>query len=271
MFEWLSYEFMKHALLAIILVTPMFALMGTMVVSNRLSFFSDVIGHSALTGIAIGVLLGLESPTLSMLALAVILAILINVLKAKTKTSADTVLGVIFAIIVATGVVVLSLGAGFNKYTTYLIGDILSVTPYQLLEFGIIELLVLLYWFFWGNKLLLLSFSPVVARSRGLKVFWIETSFTILLAVAVTLSIRLFGILIINSLLILPAAAARNLAKDIKTYVWIAVVISIFSGILGLFASYYLGSASGATVVLFCGGFYFLSLFISWWKGSTQK
>ncbi|MDD5456281.1 MAG: metal ABC transporter permease [Candidatus Margulisbacteria bacterium] len=263
MFDWLNYEFMKHALIAIILVTPMFALMGTLVVSNRLSFFSDVIGHSALTGIAIGVILGLANPTLSMLVLAVILAILINILKTKTKTSSDTVLGVIFAVIVATGVVILSLGAGFSKYTVYLIGDILSVTPHQLFEFAVVEIAVLVYWLFWGNKLFLLSFSPVIARSRGLKVFWIETSFAVLLAVVVTLSIRLFGILIINSLLILPAAAARNFAKNIKNYVFIATAISLLSGISGLITSYYLGSASGATVVLFCGGFYCLSLLIS--------
>lgn len=263
MLEWLNYAFMKHALLAIIIVTPMFALMGTMVVSQRLSFFSDVIGHSALTGIALGVLLGWKDPTLSMVIMAVLLAILINVLKAKTKTSPDTALGVIFAVVVATGVVILSLGSGFSKYSVYLIGDILSVTPNQLLEFGGVELIVLAYWVFFGNKMLLLSFSPIVARSRGLNVFWIETGFTILLAVVVTLSIQLFGILIINSLLILPAATARNLAKNFKTYVFSAIGISLLSGILGLISSYYLGSASGATVVLFCGGFYVLSLFLS--------
>ena len=263
MFEWIQYEFMRHALLAILLVSPMFALMGTMVVSNRLSFFSDVIGHSALTGIAIGVLLGWQDPTISMVILAILLAILINLLRAKTKTSPDTALGVIFAIIVATGVVILSLGAGFSKYTVFLIGDILSVTPHQLIGFAVVEFVVLLYWIFWGNKLLLLSFSPVVARSRGLNVFWIETSFTILLALVVTLSIRLFGILIINSLLILPAAAARNLASNMRSYVTKSVVISMICGILGLIASYYLGSASGATIVLFCGGFYLLSLFKS--------
>jgi len=258
-FSWTHYVFMKNALLAVLLVTPLFAILGTMVVNNRMAFFTDVLGHSALTGIAIGVLLGFHDPTLPMICLAVILAIAINLLKDTTKSSVDTVLGVLMAFIVALGIVILSRQGGFVKYTSYLIGDILAVTPQQIAWFFVIAVVVLGYWYAAGNAMILTSVNSSLARSRRINTFLVETSFTILLALVVIVSIRLVGILIINSLLILPAAASRNLARNIHTYTAWAVIISILSGITGLIASYYWGTASGATIVLFASGCYGIS------------
>jgi len=258
-FSWTHYIFMKNALLAILLVTPLFAILGTMVVNNRMAFFTDVLGHSALTGIAIGVLLGLHDPTLPMICLAVVLAIAINLLKDTTSASVDTVLGVFMAFIVALGIVILSRQGGFVKYTSYLIGDILAVTPQQIAWFFVIAVVVLGYWYVAGNAMILTSVNPSLARSRRINTFFVETSFTVLLALVVIVSIRLVGILIINSLLILPAAASRNIARNIHTYTAWAVIISIFSGITGLIVSYYWGTASGATIVLFASGCYGIS------------
>ena len=258
-FGWTHYAFMKNALLAVLLVSPLFALLGTMVVNNRMAFFTDVLGHSALTGIAIGVLLGFHDLTLSMIAVAVILAVAINLLKGSTKASMDTVLGVTFAFIVALGIVILSRQGGFVRYTKYLIGDILAVTPKEIAWFFLIAAVVLVYWYIAGNVMVLTSVNPSLARSRRVNTFLIETSFTILLAIVVIVSIRLVGILIINSLLILPAAASRNLARTFHAYTVWAVIISILSGITGLIVSYYWGTASGATIVLFASGCYGIS------------
>jgi len=258
-FGWTHYVFMKNALLAVLLVTPLFAILGTMVVNNRMAFFTDVLGHSALTGIAIGVLLGFHDPTLPMICLAVVLAIAINLLKNATRASVDTVLGVIMAFIVALGIVILSRQGGFVKYTSYLIGDILAVTPQQIAWFFVIAVVVLGYWYMAGNAMILTSVNSSLARSRRINTFLIETSFTILLALVVIVSIRLAGILIINSLLILPAAASRNLTRNSHTYTAWAVIISILSGITGLIVSYYWGTASGATIVLFASGCYGVS------------
>ncbi len=255
-FSWTHYIFMKNALLAVLLVTPLFAVLGTMVVSNRMVFFTDVLGHSALTGIAIGVLLGFSDPTLPMLVLAVVLAVAVNSLKNATKASMDTVLGVFFAFIVALGIVILSRQGGFVKYTTYLIGDILAVTPRQIAWLFALSVGVFAYWCFAGNALMLTSVNPSLARSRRVRTFLIETSFTIFLALVVIVSIRLVGILIINSLLVLPAAASRNLARDIHGYTVWAIIISFFCGIAGLVASYAWGTASGATIVLFAAACY---------------
>jgi zinc transport system permease protein len=255
-FGWTHYVFMKNALLATLLVTPLFALLGTMVVNNRMVFFTDVIGHSALTGIAIGVLLGFRDPTLSMVILAVVLAVGVNILKNVTKAHMDTVLGVFMAFIVALGIVILSRQGGFVKYTGYLIGDILAVTPQQIAWFFVLAAAVLIFWYSAGNAMLLTSVNPSLARSRGVNTFLIETSFTVLLALVVIVSIRLAGILIINSLLVLPAAASRNLARNSYAYTAWAVAVSVFSGVTGLIASYYWGTASGATIVLFAAGCY---------------
>jgi len=261
--EWMQYAFMKHALLAVLLATPLFALMGTIVVNNRMAFFSDVLGHSALCGIALGILFGIGEPLWAMIGFMVFLAIVMNYFQQLTETAFDTILGIFFAAVVALGVVILSRGGGFSKFTTYLIGDILTVTPNQIQVLAVLFLIVLIYWVFFGNSLLLVSVNSVLARSRGIPAFWIQTSFTILLAVVVACSIRLVGILIINSLLVLPAAAARNLARDMRSYTWWAITISLFSGVMGLISSYYWGTASGATIVLFAVLFYLFTVFFS--------
>ena len=258
-YDWAGYTFMHNALLALILVTPLFALLGTMVVNKRMVFFTDVLGHSALTGIAIGVILGLRDPTLPMIILAVALAVSINLLKNVTRADMDTILGVLFAFIVALGIVILSRQGGFVKYTNYLIGDILTVTPKQIGWFFLIAVVVLVYWYSLGNAMILACVNPSLARSRKVNTFLIETGFAVLLAVVVTVSIRLIGILIIGSLLVLPAAASRNITRNVCAYTMWAVVISIFSGIAGLIASYYWGTASGATIVLFAAGCYVVS------------
>lgn len=249
-FGWVEFDFMKNALLAVLLVSPIFGLLGTMVVNNRMAFFSDAIGHAALTGIAIGVLLGLGDPLWAMLIFATLLAVGITWARRRTEASADTVIGVFFATAVALGVVILSREGGFNRYSQYLIGDLLSIAPQELNLLVVALLLVLLFWGLFFNRLFLVSFNQAVARSRGVNIYLVEMSFSVLLALIVTISIQWIGILIINSLLILPAASARNLADNMKSYHALAVLISVLSGIVGLFLSYHWGTATGATIVL---------------------
>jgi len=261
-FDWAQYDFMKNALLAVILITPVFGLLGTMVIQSRLTFFSDVLGHSALTGIAIGVVLGMGDPLWAMLIFAVVMAVGINLIMRATQSAPDVVIGVFFAITVALGVVLLSRGGQFNKFTTYLIGDILAVSPEQILLLVIMLGVVIAYWMVAGNALVLISISPVLASSRGLLVMLVRTSFAVLLALAVTLSIRWVGILLINSLLVLPAVSGRLLARSVRSYCGWSVLIAFVSGITGLIVSYYWGTSSGATIVLFAAVFYGLVVLI---------
>jgi zinc transport system permease protein len=257
-FSWAHYDFMKNALLALVLLTPLFALVGTMVVSNRMAFFSDVLGHSALTGIALGVWWGISEPFWPMFIFIVALALLINAFKDIGGESTDTTLGVFFAVAVALGVVLLSKGGGFAKYSGFLIGDILAITTQQIVILGVVFAAVVWFWVRWGNDLMFIAVNPVLARSRGINVSWVQAAFVVVLAVIVAISIKMVGILIINSLLVLPAASARILAGSMRSYTLLSIAVSLVSGIAGLICSYYWGTATGATIVLFCAGWYIL-------------
>lgn len=261
-FEWLTLNFMKNALLAILFVAPTFGLLSTMVVNNKLAFFSEAIGHSTLTGIAIGVLLGIGDPVWAMVIFSVLLAIIISIVNKNSTSSTDTIIGVFSSTSIAIGTVILSRGGGFAKYSTFLIGDLLSITP---LEVGILILVffgVLIFWLVFFNDLLIVSMNKSLANSRKISVFTMETIFTVLIAIIVTISIQWVGLLIINSFLILPAATSRNLARNVKEYHIISVIVACLSGIIGLIASYYLGSATGATIVVAMSIFYIATLII---------
>ena len=262
-FEWAQYDFMKNALLGVLLVTPMFGILGTMVVNNKMSFFSDALGHSALTGIAVGVMFGINNTLVSMLAFSILLTIaIINVKNAKTA-SVDTIIGVFSSSAVALGIVILSYNGGFNKYSAYLIGDLLSISNNDIFMLIISFIAVLLIWFTCFNKFLLVSINHTFARSRGVNVKFYEYIFTILVAIIVTNSIQWVGILVISSMMILPAASARNISNNIRQYHIYSISIAVISGILGLFLSYHFGCATGATIVLISSVFFALTYFIS--------
>lgn len=270
-FSWVSYEFMKNALLSVIIVTPCFGLVGTMVVGNRMAFFSDVIGHSALTGIAIGVITGFSDVRPVMIIFAVVLSVAINVILEKTKASSDTVIGVFSASTVALGVALLSRGGSFNKYSVFLIGDILSVTRMEIFYLVLLLAAVAVFWIFFGSYLALLSVEPSLAYDRILSPFAVRTLFSILVALVVILSIRWVGLLIINSLFILPAASSRLISGSLKDYYFRSMFISLLSGISGLIISFYTGSACGATIVLCSAALYILVIAFKSFSGIFSR
>ena len=261
-FEFIDYTFMKNALLAILLITPIFAILGTMIVNNKMAFFSDALGHSALTGIAIGMLLGISNINISMIIFAVVFALLLNFIKNKTTYGADTIISVFSSIAIALGLAILAQTGSFNKYSSYLVGDILSITPSEILYLFITFIAVILFWYFMFNKLNVISINKTLAKSRGINTKLIDNIFVILIAIIVMISIRWIGILLINSLLILPAAASRNVAKSMRSYHLLSVIFSVFSGITGLILSYYWNIPTGPMIVIISGIIYFVTFVI---------
>jgi len=259
-FEWMHYHFMQNALLGVILVCPLFGLMGTMVVNNRMAFFSDAIGHSALTGIALGVLLGMHDPLGAMIAFSILLALGISLIKQSAQSSPDTIIGVFSSTAVALGIVILSRGGGFARYANFLIGDLLSIQEREIILLLAVLAAVLVFWLLFFNGLLMVSINSTLARSRGARVQALEIAFSLLLALVVTVSIQWVGILIISSLLVLPAAAARNLASNMRQYHVLSLIIAIISGVSGLILSYYWDTASGATIVLCAAVIFFFTV-----------
>ena len=265
-FEFLAYDFMKYALVAILIITPLFGILGTMIVSNRMAFFSDALGHSAFTGMAVGVLFGVVDTSVSMIAFAVLFALLLNYIRHKNIVSSDTVISVFSSLSVAVGLAILSRNGNFSKYSAFLVGDILSITPKEIKSLLCILIVTLVFWCVAYNGLHSIGINRSLARSKGVKVRLIDNAFVVLVAVIVMLSIRWVGILIINALLILPAAAARNLASNSREYHLFSVMISVFSGVLGLILSYYLNVAAGPMLVMIAALFFFVTFLARRWK-----
>lgn len=262
-----SYDFMKNAFLASILIAPLFALLGTMAVNNKMAFFSDALGHSAFTGIGLGVLLGMEDPLLAMLAFGIFLGLVITKVKSANMVSSDTVISVFSSAAMALGIVILSASGGFAKYSSYLIGDILTVGQNDLIVIAVVLIAAYLLWAGLYNQLLLVSVNRSLAASRGVKVMLVENVFVMMVAVAVMVSIRWVGILMINALLILPAAAARNITTSTRSYHWTATAFGLISSIVGLSLSYCFSTSAGATMVLTASVLFFLTYFI----GKSRK
>jgi zinc transport system permease protein len=249
--EMLRWEFMCNALLAILLMAPLFGILSTMVVTGRMSFFSDALGHSAFTGIAIGCICGIAAPIWVAVIFSVVFALLFSFVRSRSNQAADTLIGVFSSTAVALGIFIATLGGGsFTKYNTYLIGDILSVTPGQITALALVLIAVVIFWTLFSNRLTLATVYPQLASSRGIPTALLQTIFTTAIAVVVTLTLSSVGLLILNSLLVLPGAAARNVAKNMRQYHGCSVLFALVAGILGLVISYYWGSSAGAAISL---------------------
>ena len=250
-FEMLQWDFMKNALLAILLMGPLFGLLSTMIVTGRMSFFSDALGHSAFTGIAIGAICGVAAPIWVAVVFSVVFALLFSYVRSRSNQAADTLIGVFSSTAVALGIFIATMNGGsFTKYNKYLIGDILSVTPAEIGMLALVLLGVVLFWFVYSNRLALTAIHPQLASSRGIPVGVSQTIFTVAIAVVVTLSISSVGLLILNSLLVLPAASSRNVARNLQQYHLLSVLFALVSGLAGLTISYHLGTSAGAAISL---------------------
>ena len=250
-FEMLRWDFMKNAMLALLLMAPLFGLLSTMIVTGRMSFFSDALGHSAFTGIALGCICGMTMPLYAAVIFSVLFALLFSFVRSRSNQAADTLIGVFSSSAVALGIFVATLGGGsFTKYNKYLIGDILSVTPAEIGLLAAVLLVVLVFWVLSVNRLTLTAIHPQLASSRGIPVGLSQTLFTVAIAVVVTLTISSVGLLILNSLLVLPGAAARNVAKNLRQYHGFSVLFALLAGLGGLAVSYYSGCSAGAAISL---------------------
>ena len=263
-FEWAAPDsmlFMKHALLAILVVTPLFGLLSTMVVESRMAFFSDALGHSAFTGMAIGAICGLADPVGGAVVFAIVIAFLFTLVRQKTRMASDTAISVFSSAAVALGIFISTMGGqSFTKFNSLLIGDILSVSPAEIGLLAVILVLVVVLWATSFNQMMLSSVHQALADSRGIKVVWKNFLFTAAIAAVVTITMSWVGLLVINSLLVLPAAAARNLSRNLHQYHLISVLGGLVCGVGGLMVSYYLGASTGASITVLLALWFFLSL-----------
>lgn len=262
-FEMLHWQFMQNALLAVILMSPLLGLSSTMIVTGKMSFFSDALGHSAFTGIAIGAIFGFHNPTIVSVIFAIAFALLFSFIRKRSNHTADTLIGVFSSTAVAIGIFAATLdGSSFTKFNKYLIGDILSVTQKELGMLALTLIVIVIFWVIASNQLTLSTIYPQLASCRRIPVELMQTLFTTVIAVVVTLSISWVGLLILNSLLVLPAASARNIAKNLRQYHLFSVLFAFIAGIGGLCLSYFLGASAGAAISIALAFLFIISLLV---------
>jgi len=252
----LQYAFMVRGLLAAIIVGIVCAVLGTYVVLRGMAFFGDALAHAVLPGVAIGYLLGggARGPVFWWaMATALLSAFGIGAVSRSAKVKQDTAIGIIFAGMFALGVTLISLVRNYTAdLTHFLFGDILGVGTSDLVltaSFGVVILLVI---FLFYKEFLVISFDPVLAATLRLPIRWLEYLLISLIAMAIVVSLQTVGVTLMVAMLITPAATASLLTRRLPRMMAIAAGIAVFSGITGLYLSYYLNIASGAAIVLTC-------------------
>ena len=259
-FEVLQARFMQQALLGLLLVAPMAAAMGVQVINFRMAFFADAIGHSAFAGVALGLIFAVSpSWTMPLFGLAVGLAIM--ALQRRSSLSTDTVIGVVFAAVMAFGLAMVSRDRNVARdLQRFLYGDILTIADPELLVLAVLFCAVMAFQAWGYNRLLYVGLNPVVAGVHRVPVATCQYLFAGLLALVVMFSVWAVGVLLVTALLIVPAAAARNFARSAGAMFWWSLLISATSAVAGLLISAqdWARTATGPTIVL-CGFAWFLA------------
>ncbi|MEJ5253644.1 MAG: metal ABC transporter permease [Chthonomonadetes bacterium] len=262
MMEILQYPFFQRALISAVLLGFSLPLIGVFVVTRRLSFFSEAIAHSAFTGLALSALL--VTPVLpTVIAFAVLVTLAIVFTLHRTEIPADTVIGVYLALCAGAGILLIGILQGYQPgLFQFLFGDILALAWEDVWLVAIMcagsTLTVLAMW----NALLRVSVHREMAIAMGTSAVRVDLLFLILLAVMVTLSLKLVGIVLVTAMLLLPSATARNLTRSFRGMVTIACMVGGLSSILGLYVSYWFGTASGAAIILVAALFFIASVIL---------
>lgn len=258
--EFLTYPFIQRALIASMMIGILCPFVGNFVVLRRMSFFSDAISHAAFAGIAAGALLGMDL-SLSSLIFAILIALLIAFLSEKTDLSHDTVIGVAFSGAIATGMLIIGMMKGFRgDIFTFLFGDILAITATDLMLIFLFSMVTITILLIYLKPLLYITFNRDLARIEGINVRFFEYLLFVIIAVVITVSLKIIGIILVTSLLIVPAASAKNLASNMKSLFILSCIFGVASGVLGMLASIYLNTPSGPTIVLVSIWIFFVTM-----------
>ena len=258
--EALAYGFVVNALLAGLMIGPVLGGLGTLVVVKRFAFFSEAVGHAALTGVAIGILLGepYTGPYGSLFGYCLLFGILLNFLRNRTGLSPDTLIGVFLSVSLALGASLLLMLAGkINVHTleNVLFGSVLTVSAQDLVVLGIVAVLVLALSLPLYNRIMLASFNPQLAAVRGVAVKTLDYLFVVLVTLVTVASVKVIGAILVGALLVIPAAAARLVSQSLKGFFFISVLIATLSTLLGILLPimFDLPVPSGAAIILVAG------------------
>ncbi|MFT7859778.1 MAG: metal ABC transporter permease [Sulfurimonas sp.] len=263
MLEMFEYEFMQRAFIAGLFIATLASIGGNFVVLKRYSLISETLAHSALVGVAVGLVAG-YNPMWIAVAVSILFAWLIEYLRSSFALYSDAILSIILSGGLALSVIIVSMGASFNNSLfSYLFGSILAVTTqdlYTILIFGSAALGFLLLF---SKELYLIAYDEEVAQTSGIKVKLLNFLLVSVIAIIVALSIRVVGSLLIGALMVIPAVSALQFRVGFKPTFLLSLVFALFSVVIGMFISYHYSLPSGATIVLSIISIFVISLVVN--------
>ena len=263
MIEMLSYEFMQRAFIAGIFIAILASLSGTFVVLRRYSLISETLAHSALVGVAVGLVAG-YNPLWVAVAVAIISAWLIEYLRSSFELYSDAILAILLSGSLALAVIIVSLGGAFNNSLfSYLFGSILSVSDSDVITIVIFGSLSLLFLLLFAKELYFIAYDEEVAKTSGIKVKFLNFLLVTVVAIIIALSIRVVGSLLIGALMVIPTVAALQYRVGFRPTMLLSLFFALFSVVFGMSLSYYFSLPSGATIVLCVIVVFIISLLIN--------
>jgi len=264
----LQYGFMQRALLAGILVSIACGIIGTYVVIKRVVFISGGIAHAAYGGIGLGYFLGI-SPTVGAVVFSLLAAFGMGAVQQKTRQRADTVIGAMWAIGMAVGIIFIDLTPGYKAdLMSYLFGSILAVPQGDLVMMAVLNLVIVVVVALLYKELLAISFDEDFATVENIPVGWVNALLLGMIALTVVMMMRVVGLIMVIALLTLPAAISAQFVRQMKSMMILSSLLGMVFTTLGLFLSYFFNLTSGATIILVAGTAYLLSLI---WKSRQPK
>lgn len=256
---FIQYPFLQRALLASVLVGIVCALMGIFVVFNRMAFFVDALAHSALTGIAIGILMGI-APFWTALFFGLAVAVAVVFVRNKSRLNIDTALGLFLPFSMALGILLLQLKQGYTPdLMSFLFGSVLSVSISDLIIISVIGVIAVGWLYIYYRDLVYMAFDRESALVSGVKVGWLEYCLMIILAAVVIASLQIAGIILVGALVVMPTAAAKNIAGNFKQVVVYSLLIGFVGSVVGIMLSYVLDLSSGAVIVMTLMGIFLVT------------
>ncbi|MBY5991479.1 metal ABC transporter permease [Ferrimonas balearica] len=255
--ESFAYGFLVNALVAALFIGPLLGALGTLVIAKRLAFFSEAVGHGALTGVAIGILLGepTDNPFIGLFSFCMVFALLLHYIRNRTNVPYDTLVGVFLAVALAGGAALLMFVArkiNIHLLENVLFGSILTVTDTDILVLAVSALLIAIAFVPTFNRMLLTCISPDLARVRG----WHTTVYDYLFVVMITLitiaAVKIIGAVLVGALLLIPGATARLLTRDMGAFVRLSALLATLACVLGTLLPMEMGLPipSGAAIIL---------------------
>ena len=245
----LQSGFMQNAFIAGFIISILCPFIGLFLVLRRYSMIGDTLSHSSLAGVSIGLVLGVN-PLITTFIFTTFCAIIIEFLRGYYKKYAELVMSLVLTFSLGIAIILISSGKASAKVNSFLFGSILTVSKEDILLILIIGIISIITLIFLYNKLIYITFDEEGAKIAGIKVKLINYIFTILVGATISMSIRVMGILVISSIMVVPVATAMQLKKGFKTTLIYSILFGIFDIMMGLILSYYINSAPGGTIAI---------------------